>query len=233
MVKYALKENTLGEDSKGCVAVVSALGVATLDEIIGHIVSEGTGLTRPQAMAYFEKLAQSVEYFINLGFTVTTPLFRSRTSISGTFRNKYDSFDPSRHQINVRTISGVRLSKLEKGLSTVKTRLNRLFPSPEIFTDASSGTDNSKITGGGVAILRGSLLKFDPQDSQQGIFFTAADNPAEETRVENYATIRSTEVNFQVPALEPKDYILSVKSTYYSWTSVRKGEMEYVLTAGS
>jgi len=230
MVKYALKENTLGEDSKGCIAIVSALGVASLDDIIGHMISEGTGLTRPQAMAYFEKLSQSVEYFINLGFTVSTPLFRSRTSISGTFANKYDSFDPKRHQVNIRTISGVRLNNLEKGLPVVKTKLNRLFPSPEILTDASTETDNSKITAGGVAILRGSLLKFNPQDSQQGIFFTAADNPAEEIRAANYATIRSNEVNFQIPALEPKDYILSVKSTYYSWSSLRKGEMEYILS---
>jgi hypothetical protein len=64
MVKYALRENTLGENSKGCIAVVSALGVASLEDIIGHMISEGTGLTRPQAMAYFEKLSQSVDYFI-------------------------------------------------------------------------------------------------------------------------------------------------------------------------
>ena len=229
MVKYALKENTLGDDSTGCIAVVSALGVASLDDVIGHMITEGSGLTRPQAMAYFEKLAQSVEYFINLGFTVSTPLFRSRTSISGVFKNKYDSFDPARHQMNVRTISGVRLNKLEKGLSVVKTRLNRLFPSPEILTDATTGTDNSKVTSKGVAILRGNLLKFDPQDSQQGIFFTAADNPAGEIRVDNYASIRSNEVSFQIPALEPKDYTLSVKSTYF-WSNVRKGEMESMLT---
>jgi len=230
MVRYALKENTLGEDSKGCLAIVSALGVATIDDVIGHMISEGTGLTRPQAMAYFEKLTQSVEYFIGLGFTVSTPLFRARTSISGTFKNKYDSFDSARHQINVRTISGVRLSKLEKGLSPVKTKLNRLFPSPEILTDSTTETDNSKITSGGGAVLRGSLLKFDPQDVQQGIFFVAADNPAEEIRVQVYQTVRSNEVSFTIPVLVPKDYVLIVKSSYYSWSTVRKGEMENLLT---
>jgi len=56
MVKYALRENKLGEDSTGCLAVVSTLGAATIDDVIGHIISEGTGLTRPQAMTYFEKL---------------------------------------------------------------------------------------------------------------------------------------------------------------------------------
>ena len=230
MVKYALKENRLGKDTKGCLAVVSALGVATLEEIIGHMVSEGTGLTRPQAMAYFEKLTQSVEYFIGLGFTVSTPLFRVRTSISGTFGNQHDTFDAARHQINVKTISGIRLGKLEKRLAAVKTKFNRLFPFPEILTDAKTEMENSIITSGGIAVLRGSLLKFDPQDIQQGIFFIAVDNSADEIRAVNYTTIRSHEINFQIPALEPKDYFLAVKSSYYSWTTVRKGEIDCILS---
>jgi len=229
MVKYALKANTLGDDTKGCIAVVSAVGAATLDDVIGHMIAEGTGLTRPQAMAYFEKLTQSVEYFIGLGFSVSTPLFRSRASISGTFTGKNDSYDASRHQINVRTISGVRLSRLEKNLPAVKIKLNRLFPLPEILTDSSTDTENSKITGGGVAVLRGSLLKFNPKDVQQGIFFVAADNPAEEIRAEQYPTIRSTEVTFVVPSLQPKEYFLTLKSDYL-WSSVRKGELEYTLS---
>ena len=233
MVKYALKENTLGDNSKGCLAVVSAVGSAALDDIIGHMIAEGTGLTRPQAMAYFEKLTQSVEYFIRLGFSVSTPLFRTRTSISGSFVNRFDSFDPARHQINVRTISGIRLNKLEKELAAVKTKFNRLSPSPDVLADSISGTENSRITCGGIAVLRGSLLKFDPKDTQQGIFFIAADNPAEEIRAENYTTIRSNEINFQVPALDTKDYFLVVKSDYYSWTKVRKGEMESILSAES
>jgi len=122
---------------------------------------------------------------------------------------------------------------LETGLPVVKTKFNSLFPSPESLTDASSETENTKLTPGGVAVLRGSLLKFDPNDVQQGIFFVAADNPAEEIRADKYATIRSSEVNFQIPALEAKDYILTVKSAYYSWTKVRKGEMENVLRAMS
>jgi len=230
MVKYALKENKLGEDSKGCVAVVSAVGAANLGDVIGHMISEGAGLTRPQAMAYFEKLTQSVEYFIGLGFSVSTPLFRARASISGTFANKQDSFDAERHQINVRTIPGIRLSKLEKNLSPVKIKLNRLFPLPETLTDSSTDTENGKITSGGSAVLRGSLLRFNPKDTQQGIFFAAVENPAEEIRAEIYQTVHSNEVSFQLPALQPKEYILVVKSDYYGWSSVRKGEMEYTLS---
>jgi len=230
MVKYALRANTFGDETKGCIAVVSGVGAATLDDVIGHMITEGTGLTRPQAMAYFEKLTQSVEFFIGLGFSVSTPLFRSRASISGIFNNKQDSFDAERHQINVRTVSGIRLSKLEKNLSPVKIKLNKLFPSPEILTDGTTETDNDRITSNGSAVLRGSLLRFDPKNVEQGIFFVAADNPAEEIRAEIYTAMRSSEVNFQIPTLQPKNYILVVKSDYYGWSSVRKGELEYTLS---
>ena len=230
MVKYALKANTLGDDTKGCIAIVSAIGAANLNDVIGHMIAEGAGLTRPQAMAYFEKLTQSVEYFVGLGFSVSTPLFRTRTSISGTFAGKNDSFDASRHRVNVRTVSGVRLSKLEKNLPTVKIKFNRLFPLPEILTDSSTDTENGRITSGGTAVLRGSLLKFNPKDAQQGIFFVAADNPAEEIRVEIYQTIRSNEITFQIPELQPNEYTLVVKSDYYSWSSVRKGELDCTLS---
>jgi len=230
MVKYALKANTLGDDTKGCIAIVSAIGAANLNDVIGHMIAEGAGLTRPQAMAYFEKLTQSVEYFVGLGFSVSTPLFRTRTSISGTFAGKNDSFDASRHRVNVRTVSGVRLSKLEKNLPTVKIKFNRLFPLPEILTDSSTDTENGRITSGGTAVLRGSLLKFNPKDAQQGIFFVAADNPAEEIRVEIYQTIRSNEITFQIPELQANEYTLVVKSDYYSWSSVRKGELDCTLS---
>jgi len=89
------------------------MGAATIDDTIIHIISEGTGLSRPQAMAYFERLPQ-----------------------------------------------------------------------------------------------------FDPKDVQQGIFFIAADNPAEEVRTEVYSAIRSNEVYFQISALQPKDYSLIVKSSF-------------------
>jgi len=100
----------------------------------------------------------------------------------------------------------------------------------EIFTDSTTETDNGIITSGGGAVLRGSLLKFDPKNDGEGIFFVAADNPAEEIRATVYQTIRSNEVSFTIPAIEPKDYVLTVKSTYYGWASVRKGEMENLLT---
>jgi len=42
-----------------------------------------------------------------------------------------------------------------------------------------------------------------------------------------YTAMRSSEVNFQIPTLQPKNNILVVKSDYYGWSSVRKGELEY------
>lgn len=229
MVKYALIENQLGNDSEGCLAIVSSQGAANLEDIISYMVAEGTGLTRPQALAYFEKLVQSVEYFISLGHSVTTPLFRVRTSLSGTFTDKNDSFDSSRHQIHVRTTTSTRLRKLENSLKVSKIKLNRLSPSLEILSDVSSGTDNGQLTPGGIAILRGNLLRFEAEDLLQGIFIVPVNNPSSEIRVETYAMVRPSSVFFQVPALSPGEYMIYCKSMSNGWKSLRKGELGIAL----
>ena len=54
MLKYCLVDNRLAKDEKNFVAMVSSPVTMTLDKLIDEMISEGTGLTRPQALAYFE-----------------------------------------------------------------------------------------------------------------------------------------------------------------------------------
>ena len=71
MLKYSLTENVLASNPNGCVAVVSGSETKDLNAVIDYMIAEGTGLTRPQAMAYFEKLTQTIEYFVGQGHRVT------------------------------------------------------------------------------------------------------------------------------------------------------------------
>ena len=64
MLQYALVENVMTTAPHNCIAVVSSPEVKGLNDVIDCMIAEGTGLTRPQAMAYFEKLTQTIEYFL-------------------------------------------------------------------------------------------------------------------------------------------------------------------------
>ena len=70
MLKYSLTENVLAPTPNGCIAAISGSETRTLDDVINYMIAEGTGLTRPQAMAYFDKLTQTIEYFVGQGHRV-------------------------------------------------------------------------------------------------------------------------------------------------------------------
>jgi hypothetical protein len=229
MLKYALVENAMAVDPNSCVAIVSSPESKNLDDVINFMVAEGTGLTRPQAMAYFEKLTQTLLYFVGQGHSVNTPLMRVRPTISGIFNNKSDSFDASRHQVNIRARAGSRLRDLETNIKLEKVKVSTQAPIPDTFTDALSGESNFFATSGGIGMLKGQMLKFDVDDLQQGIFFVPVNDPATEIRVESYSGIKPSEIHFQIPTLDPGDYYLAVKSVPKSGKGIKKGELETVI----
>jgi hypothetical protein len=232
MLKYSLLENQLTTDLYSCIAVVSGQGKKNLDDIIDYMIAEGTGLTRPQAMAYFEKLVQSIEFFIRLGYSVSTPLLKIRASITGVFTDKNDSFDPLRHQVHVKTTSGTRLYKLEENLKVTKVQPNHPSPVIELFSDATTGRINDLATPGGIGVVKGSLLKFDPSDVRLGVFFISAEDPEAESRASVYSGVRPSEVHFQIPSsLTPGEYNLVVRAIVNSSEVIRKGEFIYTVTA--
>ena len=101
MIKYALRKNQLAFGEPNFVVHVSCMTRKTLDDLVSKMVEEGTGLTRPQAMAYFEKLTQIVISFLEDGCSVNTPLFRVRPTIKGVFNKFNDTFDPSKQNSKI------------------------------------------------------------------------------------------------------------------------------------
>jgi len=219
----------MNPEKGGYIAKVSQWAKTDLDDIMDYMVAEGTGLTRPQALAYFEKLVQSFEHFIELRGGVSTPLCRVQTTISGVFRDKGDKFDPKRHQINLRITPGTRLEDLKNRLKLEKENNRDHTPSPELFIDSCSETENKSATPQSMAMLKGHDLKFDPKDLRQGIFFvpeTGVDN----IRVNIYSIIRTTEIVFSVPHLLPGNYTVVVRAIMRRHKSVRGGVLQRMIT---
>ena len=61
------------------------------------------------ALAYYEKLIQIIEYFVGQGHRAVTSPVHIKPSISGVFMEPDDYSDSSCHQINIRTLSGLHL----------------------------------------------------------------------------------------------------------------------------
>ena len=219
----------MNPDANECIAIVAGNLRININDILDYMVAEGTGLTKPQALAYFEKLEQTIEHFIREGATINTPLFKTRTTISGVFQNKKDAFSPDRHQVHVRMTVGVRLRQLESELSVRKVSRPANIPEPVDFLDMLTQSENERITPGNIAHIKGYNLRLNPEDPCQGVFFVPVGPPKEEIRVNTYYKIKPSELLLLVPPLPPGNYIVVVREIMRNHKSVRKGELPYVL----
>ena len=220
MVDYAVIESTIPGIDK-CIATICGQKSRTLDDVIDHMIAEGTGLTRPQALAYFEKIVQIFEYFVQQGHRVVTPLVSVQPSIKGNFEDTEDMFDSSRHRIRIRSSSGIRMRKLESSVRLNKVDNKFREPAPKSLFDGTFREKNTKATPSGIASLYGKDLKFDQEDTQQGIFFISSTDV--ETRVDVYNRIKPAEVGFQIPALTSGEYTVEIRTISRTGGKLKKG----------
>jgi len=211
MIKYCLVENALSENTKNYLAKVYRLENKNLDDILKYMVEEGSGLTRHQAMAYFERLTQAVMRFTEEGYSVSTPLFQVRTTISGVFNDMFDCYDPDRHELNIRISSGRRVQKFSKKIKLKKVSKSPSSPWLMSFIDAASQKADLIATPGNLAKLEGSNLKFDPHDNRQGVFFISREDQHVQFRAAVYSGITPSSVHLLIPALPAGKYGIEIR----------------------
>lgn len=148
MLNYVLVENAFIKNENKFVALITNSKSINMDDIINLMVSEGTGLTRPQTLAYFEKFKQAIRFYLEQGYSVNTPLVRFRPSITGGFRNSSDRFDPSRHRIMMRANAGTYIKEVETVVQPVFANIDYHIPIPYQLVDAATNLSNKSITAG-------------------------------------------------------------------------------------
>jgi hypothetical protein len=228
MLEYTLVENHLAgqENEERFVAHTKSIGTKTLEDVIKCLIAEGTGLTRPQALAYFEKISQSVVQFLSDGYCVSTPLFIARPTIKGIFADGNDNFDPLKHSIQIRIRPGSRLRNLPLEMFIAKRERKEELPVLINFIDASTKAKNTIMTPNGIGKIVGKKLQFDDSDLAQGVFFAHVDNPEIHIRSLVHSDIYPSEINFSIPDLAPGEYHVIVKSACKTSNKIGSGYMK-------
>jgi len=220
----------MNRDITEYIAKVKQWEKTDLNHILDYMVAEGSGLTRPQALAYFEKLMQAFEYFIEKRGSLSIPLFRVCVTITGVFLDKDDTFDPKRHQINLRITPGPRLKNLQSRLKVKKEIHRECTPMLELFNDLAGKSINKQASPGCIATIRGKNLKFDSEDNMQGVFFVPVNNPHTKIRVDTYGEIKASEIHFLIPLLQTGNYSIIVQAIMHNHKSIRAGELGAIIT---
>jgi len=83
-----------------------------------------------------------------------------------------------------------------------KSSSNSQSPAPTTFIDGITKKNNPTVTAGGIGALYDALLRLDPDDVQQGVFFASVDTPVNKVRAVGYSRVKPAEIHFQTPNLQ-------------------------------
>lgn len=223
-IYYYLVDNPITEDPNDCHAQVTGYECVTEKEIVEYITRKGSGVTTAEAMGNYQEIMEAHEYFLKMGYGIRTAFLKARPTITGVFKDKNDTFDPSRHQINFRVKFGKHYKETSKNVQTEKTEAMPNNPLPVDFKDVTSDTVNDSLTPGGVAVLTGSRLKFDAADPNQGIFFQLNGTT---TKVSTIITMQPSQLIFLVPqGLTAGEYTLEVRALLKGNKDLKKGALK-------
>ncbi len=214
-------------------ALVQSTGTAELEDVIKHIIQQGSTVTRPDIVSVLEDFFTAIESMVLEGMNVNTPSANYGASIKGIFDGQADGYDPSRHQIAPKVTAGKRYRKaIKEQAQAAKQEAVKPKPNPLEYTDINSGERNSVLSPGGMGQVIGHRLKFDPADPEQSVFFMAPDGSSS-TRVDVVGKNKPGELMFMVPdSLSPGDYMLVVRAGFGE-DDVRIGALETTLTVAA
>jgi len=172
MANYSLRDNPLTEDPNDKLAQLEGIHSFTKDEIIERILKRGNTITRTDLLAAINAYEEEIAYITEEGNTVNTPLLNTSLSISGVFVNSEDTFDPRRHSLKVNAQAGVPLKEAASKIKLTKVQGSSSSPWITAVRDTLSDSDDTTgaLKAGSVIELTGARLKFDPTDSEQGVF---------------------------------------------------------------
>ena len=220
MAEYSLTENTLTSAKGDYRAQINDVRSYDKEALISRILQRGTLLTRTDILAVINAMEETIVDIHKEGGTVTLPLFSTGFSISGVFKGTDDSFEPGRHRLNITVQKGKLLKRTQQEIHLQKVDFNPAQAHIYRVTDVVSGTDNEKLTPGGVVKISGTRLKISGKDTKVGLWFVAANGT--ETKADHLVRNMPSELTAIIPSLTAGKYHIKLVTQYSGGTKELK-----------
>ncbi len=211
-------------------AVSSNSNTYTIEDIYKQMTREGSTVTKAEALAVFEEITQAITSIVQEGHSVVTPLVNISSSVTGVFDEEEEPFDSNRHKVQLNINSGLRLRSLPASIQPVRIEGSQPAPDIKYLYDNVSETRSELLTPQNGARIKGSLLKFDEEDSQQGIFFINTQDATEHRVERSLLRNKPGELIFTIPDLPAGEYRLEVRSILSGTSTIRSGILSSPLT---
>lgn len=213
MLQYHTVDNLMTPAPNDHMAQTVNLRSYDEPQIIEHMLKRGTSLTKTDLLASNQLRTEVILDLLADGAAVNTSLCNMSPSISGVFEGAADSFDPSRHKVNINIYANTATRDVAKKIKVEKVQV--ADPSPYIVEvkDVVSGTVNETLTPGGILELRGSRLKFVATNPTNGLFLVP--ETGSEIRIEVIAENKPARLMALLPAqLAAGTYYVEVRTTF-------------------
>jgi len=232
-INYALFENNLTTDPADYAAQVKITGSVDLEAIADRMIEQGSTVTKPDILAVLEDATKATESYLLEGYRVQFGgLFEMFPRLKGIFNGITDTFDPSRHHVDVGANPGARVRKKIRADATIEKQETILpAPSPIQYVDLESGDMNSTLTPGTIGTINGHRLKYDNTQADEGIYFIAEAGGAN-IKVTAVQKNKPGQLVFLVPTLADGLYRLEVRAQFSIDGEVRTGALESLLLVG-
>ena len=229
MIEYVITENHLPANPTGYAARVLPARIIEFENLVDRVARSNTTVSKSDVLSVLQDFCVTIQELIMDGMNVNTPIANFRPTITGTFTDQSDSFDPARHRVVVRVTSGKSVRRVIRDAQVGKVLGGKPKPMPVTYIDGATGVRNGVITPGRPGRLMGDNLRYDVTDPAQGVFFiNSADGTA--TRVEELVWGQPAHLAFIVPALVAGDYTVQVRAVPSGNHELRIGVMDNVLT---
>jgi len=225
-LKYYLTPTYLTERAQDRMALPLNSGTLNQEAIINLILERGTSMTRTDILAVLNILREVVVSAVTRGHNINMPLFNISYSFSGLFDRETDSYDPTRHKVNVNLTKGIALRAAEGQIRPEKVDAPAQNPRIKEVKDSFSGQINNVLTAGGMIDVVGRSIKIDGDNSACGLWFIAEDGT--QTKAPDIAENKPSRIIAQIPSeLTVGNYQVKIV-TQFSGSHLLKEPREFV-----
>ena len=211
-LNYALLENLLTAAPNDYMAQVQNVKSHDQESVVSRMLERGSTITKTDIIAVLEMFFDEVSKITREGETVNLPIFNTRLSVSGVFTGATDSYDSSRHAVNVNVNATKMLTEALRTVKTQKVATKEIQPMVLEVKDSITQSVNENITSGGVVEITGSMLKIEGDNRQVGVSFV--DDNSQSFPVTTLVDNKPARLIVIVPTLPAGTYHVQIKTQY-------------------
>lgn len=170
MLNYALYRNHLTEGENDYTAIPQSLVNKKIEDVIHQITKPGSILKETECVAVIHDFFRAIAENLEEGYGFNSDYIRIQPKLIGVFSGNEDQFDPDRHQKDISINATAVLKNALEKLKLEKVEANIRKPEIKSILDFKSQQMNVMLSPGHMIELRGSYLKLDEEQADEGIF---------------------------------------------------------------